>query len=70
MPLLEAGLDVDGVDVSEDMIDLARAMPPSEPAIQPMLVAQAKQDLDLSRRYRTIFMVGVFEIGGNRGMGP
>lgn len=65
LPLLQAGLDVDGVDVSADMIDLARAAAETH-GFGPTLTAQAKQDLDLGRRYRTIFMVGVFEIGGNR----
>ena len=65
LPLLEAGLDVDGVDVSEDMIDLAR-LAAARGGFNPRLTSQAKQDLDLGRRYRTIFMVGVFEIGGNR----
>lgn len=65
LPLLEAGLDVDGVDVSEDMIALARQAA-ERGGFHPMLSVQAKQDLDLGRRYGTIFMVGVFEIGGNR----
>ena len=65
LPLLQAGLDVDGVDVSEDMIALARGAA-ERAGFNPGLIAQAKQDLDLQRRYGTIFMVGVFEIGGNR----
>jgi SAM-dependent methyltransferase len=65
LPLLEACLDVDGVDVSQDMVDLARGAAEAA-GFNPVLVAQSKQDLDLERRYRTIFMVGVFEIGGNR----
>ncbi|MBI2781453.1 MAG: methyltransferase domain-containing protein [Chloroflexi bacterium] len=65
LPLLEAGLDVDGVDVSEDMIDLARTAADGA-GFKPMLLVQAKQDLDLDRRFQTIFMVGVFEIGGTR----
>ena len=65
VPLLEAGLDVDGVDVSGDMIELARDAA-ERAGHHPSLSVQAKQDLDLARRYGTIFMVGVFEIGGNR----
>jgi hypothetical protein len=53
------------VDVSEDMIELARDAA-ERAGHHPRLTAQAKQDLDLARRYRTIFMIGVFEIGGNR----
>jgi SAM-dependent methyltransferase len=65
LPLLEAGLDVDGADVSEDMIALARGAA-DRGGLHPMLRAQAMHALDVERRYRTIFMVGVFGIGGNR----
>jgi SAM-dependent methyltransferase len=65
LPLLEAGLDVDGADVSEDMIALARDAA-DRGGFHPILRAQAMHALDLERRYGTIFMVGVFGIGGNR----
>ena len=32
----------------------------------PFLAVQALHELDLPRRYRTAFMIGVFEIGGDR----
>jgi SAM-dependent methyltransferase len=67
--LLAQGLDVDGVDISADMIELAgraaAALDPA-PAHQPALVAQATHELDLPRTYRTIYLCGVFGIGGRR----
>lgn len=65
LPLLAAGLDVDGADVSTDMIGYARAAA-DEAGFSPTFVAQPMHELDLPRRYRTIFSVGAFGIGGNR----
>ena len=65
LPLLQAGLDVDGADISADMVDYAR-----EAAVRagfaPNLMAQPMHELDMPRRYRTIFSVGAFALGGNR----
>lgn len=65
LPLLQAGLDVDGADVSPDMIDYARAAA-TRAGFAPNLTAQPMHELDLARHYRTIFMVGAFGIGGDR----
>jgi SAM-dependent methyltransferase len=65
LPLLEAGLDVDGADISPDMIDYARSIA-TQAGHSPNLTAQPMHELDLPRRYRTIFMVGAFGIGGDR----
>lgn len=65
LPLVAAGLDVDGTDVSPDMIRLA-ADAASEADLSPRLVVQAGQDLDLARRYRTIYLCDVFGLGGRR----
>ena len=65
VPFLRAGLDVDGVDVSEDMIALCREQARAE-GLEPNLYCQAVHLLDLPRRYRTVFMCGGFGIGGNR----
>ena len=65
LPLLESGLDVDGADVSADMVALARAA--AEHAHRsPLLAVQPAHELDPSRRYRTIYTVGTFGIGGDR----
>jgi SAM-dependent methyltransferase len=69
LPLLQLGFEVDGVDVSEDMLELASQAVSgllSAPAHAPSLVPQATHELDLPRTYRTIYMCGVFGIGGRR----
>ncbi len=65
LPLLEAGLDVDGVDVSTDMLSQARRLADSR-GLSPSLTRQAMHELDLPRRYRTIFICDSFGIGGQR----
>jgi SAM-dependent methyltransferase len=67
-PLLAEGLDVDGVDVSADMLGHARAAAAAIGA-SPLLEAQPMHRLDLPRRYRTIFMIGSFELAGDRAQG-
>ena len=65
VPLLEAGLDVDGTDIAPDMLTYARA---GAAAVgrTPHLVAQANHELDLPRRYRTVIACGTIGIGGRR----
>ncbi|MEO8461904.1 MAG: class I SAM-dependent methyltransferase [Chloroflexota bacterium] len=65
VPLAAAGLEVDGTDVSPDMIRLA-AGAASVAGVSPRLEVQAGHDLDLGRRYRTIYLCGVFGLGGRR----
>jgi SAM-dependent methyltransferase len=65
LPLLAAGLDVDGTDVSPDMLALCQERADRE-GLAPRLVVQAMHELDLPRRYRTIFICGGFGIGGQR----
>jgi SAM-dependent methyltransferase len=65
MPLLADGLDVDGSDISPDMVAFAQAQA-SELGFAPRLSAQPIHELELTREYRTIFMCGVFGIGGRR----
>ncbi len=65
VPLLAEGLDVDGVDLSPDM--LAQAADLAEAAgLHPALYTQAMHELDLPRRYRTIYICDSFGIGGTR----
>lgn len=63
LPLLEAGLDVDGSDVSPDMLAGCRERAESR-GLSPQLYAQASHQLELPRIYRTIFVCGSFGIGG------
>ncbi len=64
VPYLHAGLDVDGSDISPDMLSLARERAAREGLDPPNLHAQAMHELDLPRRYRTIFVCGGFGLGG------
>jgi SAM-dependent methyltransferase len=66
VPYLHAGLDVDGSDISPDMLDRVRERCEREGLRQPNLYAQAMHELDLPRRYRTIFVCGGFGLGGQR----
>jgi SAM-dependent methyltransferase len=65
IPYLRAGLDVDGCDVSPDMLALCRKKAESE-GLKPRLYQQALHELQLPRTYQTIVACGVFGIGGTR----
>lgn len=65
LPYLRDGLDVDGCDVSADMIELCREAAERE-GLAPRLYTQPKHQLDLPRRYRTIFMCGALGVGSTR----
>jgi len=64
IPLSADGFDIDGVDISADMIAAARAQLPKSRTAQ--LSVQALHELSLDRRYRTAYMCGVFGLGGRR----
>ena len=65
LPYLCAGLDVDGCDVSEDMIALCRERAERE-GLSPTLFVQPMHELDPPRRYRTIVVCGGFGLGSDR----
>ena len=65
LPLLRAGLDVDGCDVSADMVAACRAKAELE-GLSPNLSVQAMHELDLPRAYRTIIVCGSFGLGSDR----
>lgn len=65
VPLLLAGLDVDGADLSPDMLAYCRAKT-VQASLKPALYAQAMHALELPRRYRTIFICDSLGIGGQR----
>jgi SAM-dependent methyltransferase len=64
LPLLRAGLDVDGCDVSPDMLAFCRAQAARDD-LKPRLYTQASHELDPPRAYRTIFICDSFGIAGN-----
>ena len=59
------GLDVDGCDISPDMLERCRERAEQE-GLAPKLYAQAVHELDLPRSYRTIVFCGGFGLGGRR----
>jgi SAM-dependent methyltransferase len=65
IPYLRAGLDVDGCDVSADMVALCREAAERE-GLSPTLFVQPMSELDPPRSYRTIFVCGGFGLGSDR----
>jgi SAM-dependent methyltransferase len=65
IPMLADGLDIDGSDVSADMIAEARALA-AKNGYSPGLTVEPMHELALPRRYRTIYMCGSWGIGGRR----
>jgi SAM-dependent methyltransferase len=65
LPLLQFGLDIDGCDYSQDMLDVCQERLEQE-GLSTKLYAQPMHELDLPRRYRTIIARGVIGLGGKR----
>lgn len=65
LPLMAEGLDVDGIDISEDMLSHARTRGAAQ-GLRPTLLRQAMHELDAPRRYRTVYICDSFGIGGSR----
>lgn len=65
LPAIAEGMDVDGCDVSADMLGLLGERATTE-GVSADLYQQAMHALDLPRRYRTIFVCGSLGIGGGR----
>jgi len=65
VPLLSAGFDVEGADISPDMLDRAREVAAAF-GLEPVLHVTAMHDLELPRRFRTIFCCDSFGLGGQR----
>jgi SAM-dependent methyltransferase len=63
VPLLERGVDIEGVDVSQDMLDLC-ARRAGEAGQEARLYNQPMHALDLPRRYRTVYLCGAFGLAG------
>lgn len=65
LPYLRAGFDVDGCDISPDMLMFCREKAERE-GFSPRLYAQATHELSLPRTYKTIVACGSLGLGGNR----
>ena len=65
VPYVRDGLDVDGVDASQDMLD-ACAEAAAAVGASPGLFCQSLHELDLPRRYRTAYAIGALGLGSTR----
>lgn len=65
LPYLRAGLDVDGCDISPDMLEHSRKKIEHE-GFSSKLYIQAMHELDIPRSYKTIYVCGSFGIGSTR----
>ena len=65
LPWLHAGYDVDGCDVSADMVERCRVLGRAQ-GLHPTVWAQALHELSPPRRYRTIVVCDVFGLGSTR----
>lgn len=65
VPFLKAGLDVEGCDISQDMLAYCRSRAEAE-GLSPRLLCQPMHALDAQRTYQTIVICGSFGIGGTR----
>jgi SAM-dependent methyltransferase len=65
IPFLRAGLDVDGCDVSEDMVARCHEKAARE-GLSPKLWAQPMHELDPPRSYKTVYVCGAFGLGSTR----
>lgn len=65
IPYLRAGFDVDGCDISPDMLEHCHKKAQRE-GFSPQLYAQAMHELDIPRTYKTIYVCNSFGIGSTR----
>lgn len=65
VPLLQARLNIDGCDYSADMINVCQERLSAE-NLSTDLYNQGAHELDLPRRYMTIFACGVIGLGGSK----
>ena len=65
LPLLRAHIDIDGCDISKDMLGFCQ-LKASREGFTPSLYQQAMYALDIPRKYRMIFICGSFGLNGSR----
>ena len=65
VPLLAAGVDIDGCDISQDMLDQCRRRALAA-GFEPTLSAQSMHEFSLPRTYRTIYICDSFGLSGSR----
>ncbi|MEZ4712666.1 MAG: class I SAM-dependent methyltransferase [Caldilineaceae bacterium] len=65
LPLLRAGIDIDGCDISGDMLHHCRQKAAAE-GFSPQLVEQPMHAFAMDRQYSTIYICGSFGLAGSR----
>ena len=65
LPLMCDGVDIDGCDISGDMLRHCRDKAAAQ-GLEPRLYQQPIHALDLPRKYRTIFICSSFNLAGSR----
>ena len=65
LPLLRVGIDIDGCDISGDMLRFCRKKAAAE-GYDPHLYEQPMHAFDIPRRYKTIYICGSFGLSGSR----
>jgi len=65
LPLLRVGIDIDGCDISGDMLYHCRRKAKEE-SFYPQLVNQPMHAFDMHRQYKTIYICGSFGLAGSR----
>jgi SAM-dependent methyltransferase len=68
LPLLQADLDIDGCDISGDMLRHCRDRASAQ-GLAPRLYQQPMHALDLPRKYRIIYICASFNLAGSRDNG-
>jgi len=68
LPILCAGVDIDGCDISGDMLQHCRNKAATL-GVEPRLYQQPMHALDLPRNYRTIYICASFNLAGSRDNG-
>jgi len=68
LPLLIAGVDIDGCDISGDMLHHCRDKAAGQ-GLKPHLYQQPMHAFDLPRQYRTIYICDAFNLAGSRDKG-
>jgi SAM-dependent methyltransferase len=65
LPLLQGGIDIDGCDISGDMLRYCRTKA-THAGFSPHLYEQPMHAFEIPRRYRTIYICGSFGLSGSR----
>jgi SAM-dependent methyltransferase len=65
LPLLRAGIDMDGCDISKDMLHYCQKKTASE-GFHPNLYNQSMHAFELPRKYKTIYICDSFGLAGGR----